>query len=788
MNAYGMLQNANTGLGQSGRDKMLDTQISAVIALSRGELASFYRNSKICEKVVELLPKSATGQNWVELAIGKGRKTIPTKAIQYADDLNFSAVVREASILGRLDGDGFVVLGIDDGQSADQPVAEDRIRQISWAEPLSRYQLVPDVNSGRPGRPEFYNLYLLSNQALETGQTTGKIHRSRILRFPGKRLYGDLIVDNMGYNDSVLQAFYQSFVRYLAAIEYSSRMVQDYNAFVYKLKGLAQLILQGKEAAILKRFRTILMSLSSLGGLAMDAEGEDGQFVSRNFSGLDGLIDRLKDDTATASGLTPTRLWGSSQKAALSNSSEGDKFEWADCVDDWRSETLQDPTHEFFRLVLLAKNGPSGGLVPEGWSLKYKSALRLNLKEIIALRKDQTTGVDIPLLSKGVLVTEEVRAAWEGPEYSIERTLQPDLFTKAQEEKKAMTAPLLQANQANGNGNQPPTNGSNGNQPPNGTRPPVPPASARTDATDPLLNLLERTDRQLEGMEDAAIARLQAALEKSYADLQSEVLRRYSQDSGGSLLAKQRAIALLSQVSDMLGLVNTRNAEEIQQQLTDLLRGASDSGTSLAEELVRAVGNESAIGFAQVPVEAVAFAAQNAYQRLSRHSDDFREKASTIVTQGLIQGWGTDEIARQLRGAADITRSRAETIARTEALAAHNEAAQAAYAQHGLEAFQFIATADDRTCPYCSARNMRVYKMGESQPPVHPRCRCYSLPWSDRWQRAGLTRDDWATRYRNEALAALEDMGSSPNYGPTPFEQLNNLPVPTPIWSPQEAR
>jgi phage-related protein (TIGR01555 family) len=425
LNAFGsLIGNQSTGLGQVGRDKFLDTAISTIVRpLDRFELHALYRNSKICEKVVELLPKAATSKTWLELTIGKGRKNLPAKALQYANDLGFRDVAREATILARLEGDAFIILGIDDGQLPETPVNESGIRQISWCEVVTRYQLTPEANTGRPGKPEFYRLALPQNQGLGDGFHYGRIHRSRVLRFSGKKLYGDMIAHNSHYHDSVLLAFYQSFIKYLTSVEYSVRMIQDYDTFAYSLKGLGDLILRGKEKEILQRFRAILLSKSSLGGIAMDAD-EKAEYVSRNFGGIDALIDRMKDDTSAAAGMPPTKLWGSSQKTALSNSSQGDKYEWADCVEDYQAEAIDPQVTEFFRLSLLAQNGATGGRLPDDWGLKYKSVLRLNLKEQVELRSMQTKDVDIPSVQAGFLSQEEIRqSAWGGSDYSIERQL-----------------------------------------------------------------------------------------------------------------------------------------------------------------------------------------------------------------------------------------------------------------------------------------------------------------------------------------------------------------------------
>lgn len=924
MNALGsLIGNQMTGLGDRSRDKFASTSIDiSFTPLTQPELQALYRKSKICEKVVDLLPKSATASNWLEVTVGQGRKGIPAKALQYADDLKFRHAVQEATIQGRLDGDGFVILGIDDGRLPFEPVNETAIRQVSWVYPIDRYRLIPEVNSGRPGHPEYFSYYVSADEALpaqrEQRQTTsGKVHKSRVLRFPGKKLYGDMIRQNAGYHDSVLQTFWSSFAKYLTAIEYSTRMVQDYNVFIYKLKGLANLILQGKEADILKRFRAILLSMSSLGGLAIDNENESAEFASRNYGGLDGIIDRLKDDTGAAAGMPPSKLWGSSQKTALSNSSEGDKYEWADCVDDWRGEAIDESATDFFKLLFLAKNGPTSGRLPDSWNLKYASALRLTLKEQAELRKTAAETDKIQVVDVKSLLPEEVRAsAFGGSEYTIERTLQPDLWAERQAEQEEQPDPSDAALDENGNpseeegvevaeeepdqptldslhtddstpakriidwhgfklglqyqpfdlrhgkvlpvayGHIQKTKGADGmacdcyvgaemesdrvfeiTQLVNGqfdehkymlgfasqdaardTFLKVMPAAmfggirevglaelavyrldggsegtnpkalnggtSRTDADSPILNSIDRADKLLQGLEDAAIERINSALESSYQALEAQILRRYSLETPGSLMAGDRAAVLLSQVADLLGLINTRNAEDIQQAFEDLLRGADAQGTTLADNLARAIANQQLQATAIVPVAAIVNQATEGMTRLRNHTEAFADKASIIVSQGLIQGWGTDKIASLLRKELGVVQHKAETIARTESLSATNAAAKANYQANGITLGTWQATADDRLCPTCGARNQKVYRLKDIVMPAHPRCRCFISPMSQTWLELGLVDTAWAANFRAQSLAELEALGLEPDYGRSAFEKANGLDAPEAVWQP----
>ncbi|MBW4692212.1 MAG: DUF3626 domain-containing protein [Lyngbya sp. HA4199-MV5] len=1040
LNALAMLGNRATGLGQQGRDKYLEHNINLNFSpLSRVELQALYRKSKICEKVVDLLPKAATANNWLEVTIGKGRKGIPAKAVQYSEDLKLRSMVREAAIAGRLDGDGFVIIGIDDGGEPWEPVNEGRIRKISWLYPVDRWRIYPETQTGRPGHPELYSLYVPATEALPGQQVNGKIHRSRVLRFPGKRLWGDMLIGSSGFHDSVLQTFFQSFVRYLIAIEYSTRMVQDYNQFVYKLQGLAQLIQSGDQEKIFHRFQAILMSMSSLGGLAMDADREDGTFISRNFGGLDALIDRLKDDTSAAAAMPPSQLWGSSQKTALSNSATGDKYGWADCVSDYRAEIFEEPIEDFLRLTFLAQNGPTGGRLPDSWGVSYRSALRLNLKEQTELRKDQTQGVDVPSIQAGVLLPEEVReSAWSGSEYTIERQLQPDLWAKQQAEAEEQAEAEGEEAEAEGEGENETEDtvsalsdvfeddedddddrldkvrldaacgkGWKGTKPsdhpdhaaykagfavhggkgeiapqelpkvktnsakarsaknksgsrtstrerlaalkakpaktksdketleanghssfevksrlaelakldlsdagdkayknallhpidPNGSteaaldrtqdqrrlrgkqsldadqvrdaganlrqgmrgvaggennravleysaqiydrlsdsqknafaaeagkaihddplykvprygkliadikerhgradsddggsdrtlpKSTTTGGTSRIDAVNPVVGIIDRADKLLQGLEDSAIERVNSALESSYQALEAQILRSYSQETPGSLMGRERAAVLLLQVSDLLQLLNTRSAEDIQQAFEDLLRGAAAQGVTLADDLSRAIANQQLQATANVPIAAIVNQATEGMTRLRNHTEAFADKASTIVTQGLIQGFGTDKIASLLHQQLGVVKARATAIARTESLAASNASAIASYQANGLSLGTWQSTLDSRLCPFCAARNQKIYRLEDIVLPAHVACRCFASPASERWLQLGLIDTKWATDFRAKSLAELRSQGLEPDDGASPFERANGLDAPEPVWSPE---
>lgn len=297
------------------------------------------------------------------------------------------------------------------------------------------------------------------------------------------------------------------------------------------------------------------------------------------------------------------------------------------------------------------------------------------------------------------------------------------------------------------------------------------------------LRIVERADRAMREMEDAAIARLNASIDRAYNRLEKRLLQQYErlQDSDVPLTARAQTAALLEELGALTNVINT--GKTTQDLFTELIDQANQNGAELAAELIAAIAPGTQIrSFAGVPIEAAAAQARDGVRRLSKWSEDYRGKISSIVEQGLLQNWGSRRTSGLLRKELGITKTRAETIARTETIAAQTSATAQRYKDNGLEYYQFLATADDRICPLCAARNMQVYKIGESQPPIHPRCRCGITPFKKEWAELGLVDTAWGEAFRDTALAEMRSATNrEPDNGPSPFERAVGQPAPKPF-------
>lgn len=440
-NTYAALRNSNTGIGTS-RDK---TQLSSVnlyaYTLSEAERVALFRQSKIAQKAILTYPLDAA-RGWVDFTFGQS-KIKPQDLHNYFNNLktgNLRTAFKEASIEGRWHGDGWLLLGIDDGQDWDQPVNENNIKSFRWVENLYWNEVTPDFTYSTR-RPQHYFVStglsggIPDNNGERTGISFVRVHRSRILRFPGDSLHGSAINYNAGRNDSILQSMFDAFSQFFMGLGSSSAMLADYSVFIYKLNGLAKLIQQGKQDELMQRFLTIQMGMSTMKGLAMDAEKEDGSFVQRSYSGVKDILEQLLEQLVASTDMPRYKLLGSSSKEGLgsANKGEAERYDWASRVNSWQVDNWDDALRYCVRLALLAKDGITRGKLPDDYGIIWKNTLQLTpLEEAeLRLKKAQEAKIHVEIAS---LAPYEVRmSAFGGAAYSPEITLDPRV-TKVMED------------------------------------------------------------------------------------------------------------------------------------------------------------------------------------------------------------------------------------------------------------------------------------------------------------------------------------------------------------------
>lgn len=116
--------------------------------------------------------------------------------------------------------------------------------------------------------------------------------------------------------------------------------------------------------------------------------------------------------------------------------------------------------------------------------------------------------------------------------------------------------------------------------------------------------------------------------------------------------------------------------------------------------------------------------------------DEAAKGASDALIRGVAVGSSVQKIGRDVQQALDVSRARALTIARTEAMRSYKSANLETYRATGLiQQYRRIATKSAKTCAACIALDGTLYDLDEEFA-QHPCCRCTMIP-----VRAGSSSD-----------------------------------------------
>lgn len=123
----------------------------------------------------------------------------------------------------------------------------------------------------------------------------------------------------------------------------------------------------------------------------------------------------------------------------------------------------------------------------------------------------------------------------------------------------------------------------------------------------------------------------------------------------------------------------------------------------------------------------------------SSFGDQAAEGIARALTAGVATGRSPIEIARSIRQAAGIPRSRAETIARTELHRAYRSATQRTFEANSdvISGWIWHAAQQRRTCSACWAMHGTFHPVTERLR-GHVRCRCSMLPQTKTWEELGI--------------------------------------------------
>ncbi len=376
-------------------------------------LTDLYTSDELATIKVDAVVDDAFHQGWaVESSLTAEENE---RLIDFNDQFSIQSTVIDARKWSRLYGGGAVFIGSDDGRSQDQPLKLGG--NIIFASAYERDELYPsryyeDSLSPKFGQPSHYRLNPLTMGGNARPVDTD-IHESRFLLFYGVRGTKQQRLQSYGWGQSVLLRPMQALKQFNAAYALTLSLLADSNQNVYKIKDFSEALRSGEAGeAITRRLEIIDKFRSGVNALVIDATDEDFVRSQLSLSGVNDILTAYKERLAAAFEMPLTRLLGVSP-SGLNATGESDTRNWHKQVEGERKSVLKPALERWTSIVLAAKNGPTGGVVPDTFSVKFPSLWDLSPKEEAEIDAINAT-TDKTYRDLGILRKEHVASRFTG--------------------------------------------------------------------------------------------------------------------------------------------------------------------------------------------------------------------------------------------------------------------------------------------------------------------------------------------------------------------------------------
>lgn len=421
-----------TGLGVSGRDKRLGAAIAPPDRFSAGALEDLYAADGMFAKIVDMLPEDMI-REWIEYEQADDEEgEVESLVMQWLRDLHAQENLEWAMKMARLHGGSVVLLGVNDGREYDEPLDMDNVQSLNYMNVLDRWQIYPTTHVYRdPTRPNYGKPELYRLAPARHSEATGKIvHESRLLRFDGIRMPDRYSLKQWGWGDPIAGRLWNALRSYHQAHDSSVAIIQDFTQAVYKLKGLASMMMGVDEsgegmAALKARMQAVELGRSLLNALVLD-EDEEFQKLTTNVAGIEKLLEAVERRLTAESDYPHTRLLGEAPGASLGESGGSQIRDYYDKVAAKQEAQLRRPIERLLDIGLRAKKGPTGGDMPKDFSFGFRPLWQQDEKEMASNRWLQAQADD-KYIANGSLTPDEVaHSRFGGSGFSFDTTLDKD--------------------------------------------------------------------------------------------------------------------------------------------------------------------------------------------------------------------------------------------------------------------------------------------------------------------------------------------------------------------------
>lgn len=417
---YDGWQNVITGLGTS-RDKGTYAEVVPTI-LSQQQCEDLWRGDDMADLIVTALPHDALRETptltIASIEDASQRAAAVDLIVAALADLGAKKAVQRALQYERAYGGSAIYVGAVDGETPEQPLQVQSFRAIRHLTVFERRQLTAVQYQEDPMAPNYGKPLLYQVQSFSGVGTGQKVHASRLVVFPGRRVTDRNPTENDGWGDSVLSLVWdvlRIFNQSWLGVGYT---MFDFSVAIMKIKGLASILAANSPEVVATRAQAVELGRSLAKTILLDSE-EDYERKTTALTGVPDVLSQLSTRLAAAARMPISKLFGQSA-SGLNATGEGDARNWYDAVAAYQEDSVRPAYERLLKLLFASKTGPTKGIEPSNWSLKFPPLWQPTEKERAETRKivAETDQINFDL---GVVTSEELRnSRFGGEEYSAE--------------------------------------------------------------------------------------------------------------------------------------------------------------------------------------------------------------------------------------------------------------------------------------------------------------------------------------------------------------------------------
>lgn len=360
---------ANAMVGLSGMmDKRKNTEYGSFHLVPDQELECIYFGDGLGASIVDMLPDDMT-KEWIEIsAEGSSEQGGEEDDVDNntADNieivkgelerLDAETKFNEALKWARMYGGSVIVIGALDGQTLDQPLNINRIKDIDYLRVVDRSDiyLASSIFQMDPMKPGFGSPIVL-RMIFYVGTRTiyQDVHVSRCILFKGRKVPSGATLELNAWERfwglSEIQMCYERLRDWGGIMESLVNLMYELVIGKYTIANLASLLSSGQEKQITTRMEIINMTKSILHAVLL-GEGESYSRDSINLSGVKDVLECAMMNLSAATNYPVTKLFGKSA-SGLNATGEGDLKNYYDKVKSEQKTKLKPGLRQLIKVI-----------------------------------------------------------------------------------------------------------------------------------------------------------------------------------------------------------------------------------------------------------------------------------------------------------------------------------------------------------------------------------------------------------------------------------------------------